>query len=284
MDCKYCYETDKTTVFTWEQIKENIDTLIRLRQDDEFLIEFLGGEPLMAWDLLVMSYEYLESNSDFEIPYYLITTNGTIIGNNIIKYLQANPKLYIQISMDGNRWANQLRVLKHSRKNSYEYALENMKKFQDAGITTSVNMVIHPYNVYVLNKSIDELYALNIRYIYPGIVENMFELDHDFCEKYISEFEILSKRIIAGELPGLNVKLLNLNPPNKTIRVFMTDDYGVSMAGIHDIQPNPAEYIYNEYDKNLFISLSRSQKIQALREIVYQKYNSLLKEQEEKDG
>ena len=86
MQCKYCYEEDKTSIYSWDEIKKFIDILVS-KSPDQFIVEFLGGEPLLAWDLIRQAYEYLESFPNKQIESYALTTNGTILTDEILDYL-----------------------------------------------------------------------------------------------------------------------------------------------------------------------------------------------------
>jgi len=80
--CVYCYEKDKYSTYTWEEVKELIDNIVKYNR--RFNIEFLGGEPLLAFDLIKKSVDYLESMNDIEVEQYVITTNGTILTDEMI--------------------------------------------------------------------------------------------------------------------------------------------------------------------------------------------------------
>ena len=75
-ECLYCYEQDKTSIILGRN-KKFIDDIVEYATNNTFSIEFLGGEPLLSFDLVkrVLSMENL---SDIIIPGYTITTNGTI--------------------------------------------------------------------------------------------------------------------------------------------------------------------------------------------------------------
>ena len=50
MACRYCYEEDKTSGHTsWEEAKKFLDII---NKDDNFSLEFMGGEPLLNFDLV----------------------------------------------------------------------------------------------------------------------------------------------------------------------------------------------------------------------------------------
>ena len=230
MDCLYCYEKDKTSVYTWEEIKEFIDTLIELRTSDEFGVEFLGGEPMLAWEYIVKAYEYLESMKEVEIPDYVITTNGTILEPEMLDYLFKNQKITYAVSLDGHEYANQLRVFKESRKNSYKSAISNIKKLTEKGAKVGVHMVTHPYNVAMIDKSIEILYREGVRSMNIGTVESTMQIDKAYCDRFIKELDLVSEKIAKGLYPNLSVAELTYVKPKSDVRSYIRDKSGKVVA------------------------------------------------------
>ncbi len=222
-DCLYCYEKDKTSTYAWEEIKELIDKIVRYRTSDQFGIEFLGGEPLLRWDLIKQSYEYLEGLSEVNVMDYVITTNGTIVDEEIADYLSKNKKIRFAASMDGHSWANQLRVFKDSRKNTHDKVIENLNYLRKFGVEGSIHMVTHPYNVAFISGSIDHLYKQGIRSIDIGTVENTMIIDQEYCDRFIKELDIVSQKIVDGDYPGLSIGLFEWVKPYSDVRSYIRD-------------------------------------------------------------
>ncbi len=198
MACRYCYEEDKTSGHTsWEEAKKFLDII---NKDDNFSLEFMGGEPLLNFDLVRECINYLSNRN---IIYY-ITTNGTLIDSDIIDFIKINSNIFLGISLDGTRFANSLRVFKDG-KNSFEVVMNNIKKLVDEGITFLVHPVLHPYNIAYFVDSVDYLYNNGVRQIDPGVVEKTLELTDEFCKEFIKQHDIVSSKILEGEYPGLKV-------------------------------------------------------------------------------
>lgn len=229
-DCHYCYEQDKTSTYTWEEVKELIDNLITYRTNDEFGIEFLGGEPMLAWDLIKKSYEYMESIPEVNVWNYAITTNGTIMTEEIADYLSKNKKLTFAASMDGHAYANQLRVFKDSRKNTHDKVLENIKLLKKYGVEASIHITAHLYNVAFLADSIDHLYKQGVRSIAVGTVESTMQIDEEYCDRFISELDIVSKKIVSGVYPDLRISQFEWVKPYDDVRSYIRDETGKVIA------------------------------------------------------
>lgn len=230
LDCVYCYEQDKTSTYSWPDVKGFIDNLIGMRTSNEFVIEFLGGEPMINFDLILLAYDYLESFPDIRVAHYIITTNGTILPDQALSFLD-NPRITYAISMDGTKMANQLRVFKESRLNSHDAVMHNVHRLLDAGIIPSVHIVSHPYNIHLLARSASYLYSMGLRYIDFGIVESTMVIDKEFAELYISQLKEISDKIKSGELVGLNVGVLSNLKPEDDIRTYLRDKVTGKLIG-----------------------------------------------------
>lgn len=219
--CTYCYEQDKTSKYSWDEIKKLLDDILE-HKTGKFTIEFLGGEPLMAFDHIKRAVAYFGSGVDFTI-----TTNGTILTDEIVLFLKDNPNVRFSASLDGHRYANFMRVFKEGDKcNTYDKVIKNLQWLQREGIEFSVHMVTHPYNVAFLSDSIDHLYKLGVRNIGVGTVESTITITQSYCDRFIEELGIVSEKIHAGEYPGLHVGELEGVKPYTDTRTYIRDESG----------------------------------------------------------
>lgn len=106
--CPYCFaqtdgkfnfkdytrkDIDKTLSFSFEnRAKSNNKT--------PFWIVFFGGEPLMRVDLIKYTVELVKTHYPDEKVYYSITTNGTILSDEIIRIFKEND-FKVLVSIDG---------------------------------------------------------------------------------------------------------------------------------------------------------------------------------------
>lgn len=116
--CRYCYETNKNVQTV------NVDRIkVVLREEltecstgfNRFLINFHGGEPFLAFDKMKEIVEWVsETFPDININ-YTCTTNGTVLTDDIKKWLIEAKDFFIPIlSLDGSPNAHNL-----NRDNSY---------------------------------------------------------------------------------------------------------------------------------------------------------------------
>lgn len=277
-DCLYCYEQDKTSTYTWKEVKELIDNIVKNRTSNEFGIEFLGGEPMLAWNLIKKSYEYLESLSDIEVSDYGITTNGTVMTEEVADYLSKNRKLHFAASIDGHPYSNQLRVFKESRKNTHDEVMENIELLRKYGVEASIHITAHLYNVAFIESSIDHLYKNGIRNIAVGSIENTMQIDEEYCKRFVLELDKVSKKIIDGTYEGLHISQFEWLKPKDDVRSYIRDSSGKVIAETYGRSGNDITHS-DEYNVNRCSdSTPISDMIYSIRKQVYDNHQERLRE------
>jgi sulfatase maturation enzyme AslB (radical SAM superfamily) len=221
MACVYCYEQDKTSEYSIEELKKNSDDIFKDIKNNKVNIEFLGGEPLLRFDLLKDIYNYLEEKYKDNIDSYAITTNGTIINDEIIKFLKEDKNIYISISMDGTRYSNQLRVFKNFT-NSHDVVIQNIRILQNNRIQPYVHIVTHPYNIAFMFENIKYLYnEVNIQNIGIGTIESTMTIDETYCEEFKKQIKQVANFVIKSK--NLYIDLFNYIKPFEDVRTYVKD-------------------------------------------------------------
>lgn len=107
--CSYCYERvsdvwNKRRTMTWEIAKKAIDQFLLYvikNEKEKVSVRFFGGEPLMNWELVEKSMDYIKSKLSNNIQIsYIINTNGTLIDDMRAKFLAEN-NIAVSLSLDG---------------------------------------------------------------------------------------------------------------------------------------------------------------------------------------
>ncbi|MBK7107475.1 MAG: radical SAM protein [Ignavibacteriae bacterium] len=224
MECVYCYEKDKTSVYNWDDIKQLLDNIIKYNK--HFNLEFLGGEPCLRMDLIEQTIDYLNSFSDVTVNSFGITTNGTIIDDTLIKLLEIHDNVSWNASLDGNRIMNSLRITK-TGVNSHDIVLENFKKLLEIKPNKiGIHLVTHPFNIGYLNDGIKHLYKHGVRRFGIGTVETTIVIDDDYCISFINQCKKLSDKIKNGEYPGISIDIFNYLKPKTDGRHYIKDKEG----------------------------------------------------------
>ena len=109
--CRYCHNihsrsarfVSEKTDMSWDVAKSSIDFLIEHSQDSETIdIYFYGGEPLLNFALIKRVVEYTEERISTKVVTYHITTNGSLLTEEIALFL-ATYRFKVAISLDGSK-------------------------------------------------------------------------------------------------------------------------------------------------------------------------------------
>jgi uncharacterized protein len=190
-NCLYCYEQDKISKYTWEETKILLYNIIA-NTKEKFNVEFLGGEPMLNFSLIKKCIKFIEERTDQVCSYY-ITTNGTILNQEILDFLRQHEKIIFSISIDGTKFMNSLRVFKNGY-NTHNAVIIHIQELKEIiGPRLFCHMTIHPYNVGWLYHGVRYLYNLGVNTITIGIIESTMQIGYEFCNRFIREMELVSK-------------------------------------------------------------------------------------------
>lgn len=229
MACTYCYEQDKESEYLWEEVQILLDDMVEMNKEKIFTLEFLGGEPMLRWDLIKMAMEYMDTK-DCEVMNYHLTTNGTIINRELIEELRKRPNLNWTVSIDGHKFGNFMRIFPDGE-NAYDTVIGNFKHLQEAldgdeNNQLGAHLVTHHYNVGYLYDGIQDLYINGFRSMVVGTIESTFEIDDEYCNEFMKQMRLVSDAIHDGAMPDLQVSLFNEIKPASDIRHYIRDETG----------------------------------------------------------
>ena len=134
--CRYCYNQfgDNRDAFSASaslnkgQIKKAMELLAGLSGDyDELELLFIGGEPLLRFDLIREAAELRMAMSDMAEKYVrlFLITNATLLNGEIYEYCSEN-NIHIKISLDGNREIHDRSRVFPDGKGSYNTAVSRL--------------------------------------------------------------------------------------------------------------------------------------------------------------
>ena len=152
--CPYCFaQTDGGFHFrdyTEKDIKDVVDFLVKQRKDEEtpIVLTFFGGEPLLKFDIIKFTIGYIQQMYA-DIPFsYSITTNGTIVNDEIIRTIKEN-NIAVLLSIDGPDNEFNLRRFRNNKK-SIDLVLKNIQTFKDNGVKVELRATLVSNNPYIL--------------------------------------------------------------------------------------------------------------------------------------
>lgn len=179
--CKYCYVTNKDgKEMSFVTAKKAIDyALVEANQfsDNTLQINFIGGEPLLSFELLAKIINYVEVSKKTTHIKYSISTNGMLLSNTIMKYFKKH-NFMIKVSLDGTEDSNDINRVDLLGNGSYEKVISKLSLLKEYEIETG--NIIQVTNVIVKNN-------------YKNIYNNIFHLTQILGFKYIDTgFDIVN--------------------------------------------------------------------------------------------
>lgn len=152
--CEYCIYSGKyrnrihsNKRMSFATAKKGIDYLINHSKDSRDLnIAFYGGEPVLEFELIEQCVTYINISGKGKRFHFSITTNGTLLTKDIIRYFVEN-EFSIIFSLDGPKDVHDSRRHVASNQGSFEYLMDNVKYIHDTypeyyGTNVSFNTVI----------------------------------------------------------------------------------------------------------------------------------------------
>ena len=160
--CRYCYahEHPQDTMSLSTALKA---VNMGAESGHPFVLQFTGGEPLMAFDLMESIIQHVRQ---YRIPAIMqIQTNGSLLNKKIVECLQ-NAKVGIGISLDGRPGINdQLRCMATGQ-GACQYIIQGARQLALQKVETGITCVVSNTNVRQLSGTVEMAYYLgNVRRI-----------------------------------------------------------------------------------------------------------------------
>ncbi len=220
--CKYCYAGEKFhKTMTLQTAKEIVDFSISITpHHDHIDYSFFGGEPFLCFSLIQEIISYIESKKISNPITYNITTNGTIISDEILDYIVAHD-IKISISIDGPASIHDKNRVDIHGNGTLDVILENIKKISSRLDFFQVNAVYGAKTVEQLDKTFDFFVENGIKNIHlnPNITEKW---DASSFPKITTAYTRIAKRYI--ELYKNN-KEVALNLIDNKLILFLKGGY-----------------------------------------------------------
>ena len=138
MRCKYCvygghYENERVhsdKVISYDTVVRAINLFLSDTASKHIIFNFYGGEPFTNFEVMKKSIEYVKKK---EVDYsVVITTNGTLLNDEIIDWFIKNDNVHIYISLAGTRDTHdKLRVFKDGSTGTFAQIRKNVMRLKD---------------------------------------------------------------------------------------------------------------------------------------------------------
>jgi sulfatase maturation enzyme AslB (radical SAM superfamily) len=199
--------------FNWDETKNTLDNFAKI--SDKFVLEFLGGEPLLNFPLIKKSIEYMESRDDVKVDKYILTTNATLMSDEILAFIDKyKHKLAVAVSIDGTKEMNALRTFKGDV-STHDVVMKNLKKLQQLDLKENLvaHLVLHYVNMGSFVEGVEYLYNNGMRQIEFGISSSEHTpLTDDLKEKAKEQSKLFAENYKKGLYPDLTFR--NFHDPD----------------------------------------------------------------------
>lgn len=200
--CKYCAYSggyDNRTHSSKRMSKETafkaIDFLFNHSIDrNKISLGFYGGEPLLEFGLIKECVEYAKRKSSGKELMFNMTTNATLITDEILEFLYDN-KFSLTISLDGDRQAhNKNRVFAANSMGTFDVVMQKLQKLQtchpDYMNRIHINAVIDPTTNFDCTSSFFADYeTVKDFYVRANLISDYYRKDGTVRdEKYSEKF------------------------------------------------------------------------------------------------
>ncbi len=220
LNCTYCYEIKKNKTITFENIKNLIDYEVS-KKHKYAIIAFYGGEPLLQKELIKSTIKYINSLKSKTKFYYGITTNGTLLDDDFIKYMKENRFINISYSIDGTKEIQDMNRKTIDGKGTFDIVYKNAKKvLKTFGEAISMS-VVTKNNLVHLSENVEYLISIGFKRINLLFNYSQNWKDEDLVEirkQYEKIADIYADNILQEndiEIPLIDEK----------IRTYIKDEY-----------------------------------------------------------
>lgn len=226
LSCIYCpYAVNKESklsrthtnkTMTFDTAKKAIDFMAQKSGNaDKISISFYGGEPLIAFPLIKKCVEYADHLFEGKPISYSLTTNATLITNEMIEYF-ASRHFYLTFSMDGPKNIHDSHRVYANGRPTYDLVIDILKKTvkcygENGKGFILINMVLNPAD------SLDEILAWLDEPIIKDVMVQASFIEDDYLEKNFQMSSAYMEKFRYQEVEGLLdylqlVKGLKSNP------------------------------------------------------------------------
>lgn len=196
---KYLNRTHENKTMSFETARKGIDFLIDHSVECESVnLGFYGGEPLLEFELIKKCIEYAEEVAEGKTITFGITTNGTLLNEEIVDYFVKH-NLNLTVSLDGNKEAHDKnRRFAANGKGTFDIIIKNMenikRKYPDYMRKVLISIVMDTendfgcINEFFFKSDILSDSMMSSTYISDKYVKDSYKLEEDFIVKRRYEF------------------------------------------------------------------------------------------------
>ena len=255
--CEYCYgsggEYDTPhTRMSRKTMRQAVDYLFQYCTEDKVVhINFFGGEPLLAFELIKECVAYSEEKAKAvdKTMEFSVSTSALVLNDEIIDYLSQH-NFSVSVSIDGTRYAHDRHRKFRDQELSYDKVVVGFEKLAKKNKKILITATLTHHTIEEIDKYQELLFigANNFRFkTVTGMTSDLRLTDEDY-ERIADKYENLAKRYLGDILDGkvydfgdFTKWLLRLAQKRKVkFNCTATEDY-------INVDPNGEIYICHKY-------------------------------------
>lgn len=204
LKCPYCFaQTDgqfNFSDYTVLDVEKTIDFVMkeRLQREnrDPLWLIFFGGEPLLRLDMIRYTIHYVKENYPKENVGYSITTNGTILNDDILQLFKKE-QFSVLVSIDGPD--NEFNLRKDAAGNSsFEKVMRFVNAMKENGINTELRATLVNTNPYLVEtfdffEKLQLPFFISFAYASENKAHNYSHYDQEVLQKIETQFNALQE-------------------------------------------------------------------------------------------
>ncbi len=165
---------DKESIMDEQTAKETIDFFFNSLRSDvrKVEIDLFGGEPLLNKSVFIFAINYINEKCKLLNlkPHYLLTTNCTLLDDNIIDIIKKN-NISVTVSIDGDQQSYDLNRKFNNGAASFEIVVNNIKKLINQYTNVTARMTLTKPTIQAFEENVRYLWKLGLHCIYIDLVE-----------------------------------------------------------------------------------------------------------------
>jgi uncharacterized protein len=199
--CKYCFyygnHLPPTKRLSWDKAKVAVDWFFNqldIKQGSQKKIQFYGGEPLLNYDLIKDTLNYIsQKNAKKRWKKYVfhlsVITNGSLIDEKWIRLFKKH-NVNVGVSLDGKRDVNDKMRIDASGKGASDATIRGIRLLNAHRIKPNISITLNKYNLSKL--------AEQVRWIYENFEVGVVGFSHHIPTTN-NPGNIISKRRLIKE-------------------------------------------------------------------------------------
>lgn len=209
LSCRHCYaESDlqkDVTAISTSKAKEFIDDLASLNIP---ALLFSGGEPLLREDIFELGQYAHEKGI-----YTALSTNGTLITEDVVKKIKKSQFSYAGISLDGLETTHDNF---RAKEGSFQMTIKGIENCLKAGIKTGARFTLSRHNykdldkliLLLAEKGVNRFCLYHLVYSEEGRANPEDDIDNDTKRKVLDSFFDVVDQIVEQ---GINMEILTVD-------------------------------------------------------------------------